>query len=233
MEYKMAICDDIDEDVQYLTSVVQSWAQKQKVSVNNETFVSAESFLFRYEEKKDYDIILLDVEMKKTSGIELAKKIRSMDHRMEIIFTTSHFELSGEGYEVDALHYLVKPIMETKLMEVLSKAAQKLSVEPPSLVISCNGETVKLFETDIQYIESFLHYIVVNTQSTEYKLKENLYALEEKLSSDFYRTHRSYSVSLKHIRKISRSTVWLDCGDEIPLARGKYDDINRAFIARN
>lgn len=74
MEYKMAICDDIDEDVQYLTSVVQSWAQKQKVSVNIETFVSAESFLFRYEEKKDYDIILLDVEMKKISGIELAKK---------------------------------------------------------------------------------------------------------------------------------------------------------------
>ena len=233
MNYQIAICEDVIEDARYLTSVVQSWAQEQKVSVNIETFPSAESFLFRYEEKRDYDILLLDVEMKKISGIELAKQIRTTDHRAEIIFTTSHFELSGEGYEVDALHYLVKPIAEEKLKAVLSKAAQKLSVEPPSLVISCSGETVKLLEKDIQYIESFLHYIVVHTQSREYKLKENLSALEEKLSSDFYRTHRSYLVSLKHVRKISRFAVWLDCGAEIPLARGKYDDVNRAFIARN
>lgn len=233
MVYTIAICDDINEDTQYLASVAQSWAQKQKVSVNIETFPSAESFLFRYEEKKDYDILLLDVEMKGITGIELAKQIRPRNRRVEIIFITSHFELVGEGYEVDALHYLVKPIVETKLMEVLSKAAQKLSVEPPSLVISCNGETVKLLEPDILYIESFLHYVVVHTQSTEYKLKENLSALEEKLSDEFYRTHRSYLVSLKHIQRISRTAVWLDCGAEIPLARGKYDDVNRAFIARN
>lgn len=132
--YTIAICDDINKDAQYLASVVQSWAQEQKVSVNIEIFPLAESFLFHYEEKKDYDILLLDVEMKNISGIELAKQIRSMNHRVEIIFTTSHFELSGEGYEVDALHYLIKPITEAKLMEVLSKAAQKLSVEPPSLV---------------------------------------------------------------------------------------------------
>lgn len=231
--YTIAICDDINKDTQYLASVVQSWAQEQKVSVNIEMFPSAESFLFHYDEKKDYDILLLDVEMKNISGIELAKQIRSMDHRVEIIFTTSHFELSGEGYEVDALHYLIKPIAETKLMEVLSKAARKLSVEPPSLVIVCNGETVKILEPDILYIESFRHYVVVHTQSTEYKLKENLSALKGKLSSDFYQTHRSYLVSLKHIRKISRTAVWLDCGSEIPLARGKYDDVNRAFIARN
>ena len=231
--YTIAICDDINKDTQYLASVVQSWAQEQKVSVNIEMFPSAESFLFHYDEKKDYDILLLDVEMKNISGIELAKQIRSMDHRVEIIFTTSHFELSGEGYEVDALHYLIKPIAETKLMEVLSKAAQKLSVEPPSLVIICNGETVKILEPAILYIESFRHYVVVHTQSTEYKLKENLSALKGKLSSDFYQTHRSYLESLKHIRKISRTAVWLDCGAEIPLARGKYDDVNRAFIARN
>lgn len=231
--YTIAICDDINKDTQYLASVVQSWAQEQKVSVNIEMFPSAESFLFHYDEKKDYDILLLDVEMKNISGIELAKQIRSRNHRVEIIFTTSHFELSGEGYEVDALHYLIKPIAETKLMEVLSKAARKLSVEPPSLVIVCNGETVKILEPDILYIESFRHYVVVHTQSTEYKLKENLSALKGKLSSDFYQTHRSYLVSLKHIRKISRTAVWLDCGAEIPLARGKYDDVNRAFIARN
>ena len=67
MNYQIAICEDVIEDAQYLTSVVQSWAQEQKVSVNVETFPSAESFLFRYEEKRNFDILLLDVEMKKIS----------------------------------------------------------------------------------------------------------------------------------------------------------------------
>ena len=76
--------------------------------------------------------------------MELAKRIRKDTNRAEIIFISSQFEFVGEGYEVDALHYLIKPISENKLMQVLSKAADKLSVELPSFVISCNGETVKL-----------------------------------------------------------------------------------------
>ena len=233
MKYKIAICDDIAPDAQYFASIAAKWAKREEISLKIDTFPSAESFLFHYEENKDYDILLLDVEMKKISGIELAKRLRLTDCRMEIIFTTSHFELSGEGYEVDALHYLIKPVAEAKLMEVLSKAVQKLSVEPPTLIINCSGETVKLLETDILYIESLLHYIVVHTKNAEYKLKENLSTLEAKLSGDFYRTHRSYLVSLKHIRRISRTAVWLDSGCELPLARGKYDDINRALIERN
>ena len=80
------------------------------------------------------------------NGIELAKRIRKDHNRAEIIFITSHFEFVWEGYEVDALHYLTKPLSAEKLTQVLSKAADKLSVEPPSVVISCDGETLKLYE---------------------------------------------------------------------------------------
>ena len=233
MAYQIAICDDDETQLRTLRAQVSKWSAQAGQPCDIQCFPSAESFLFAYDGEKTYDILLLDVEMKEISGIGLARRIRKDNQRAEIIFITSHFEFISEGYEVDALHYLIKPITEAKLMEVLSKAARKLSVEPPSLVIVCNGETVKILEPDILYIESFRHYVVVHTQSTEYKLKENLSALKGKLSSDFYQTHRSYLVSLKHIRKISRTAVWLDCGAEIPLARGKYDDVNRAFIARN
>ena len=170
--------------------------------------------------------------MKNMNGIELAKRIRKDNNRAEIIFITSHFEFVGEGYEVDALHYLIKPISAEKLTQVLTKAAEKISVEPPSVVISCEGETVKLYEADIRYVESFLHYIVIHTKDKEYKIKENMSVFENKVSDDFYRIHRSYLVSLKHITRISRTSVNIG-NTELPLSRGKYDDINRAFIQHN
>lgn len=191
--------------------------------------------LDRIDSKTDiskYDILLLDVEMKNMNGIELAKRIRKDNNRAEIIFITSHFEFVGEGYEVDALHYLIKPISAEKLTQVLTKAAEKILVEPPSVVISCEGETVKLYESDILYVESFLHYIVIHTKDKEYKIKENISVFENKVSDDFYRIHRSYLVSLKYITRISRTSVNIG-STELPLSRGKYDDINRAFIEHN
>lgn len=232
MKYRIAICDDEQNQIEYITSIVASWSAHEGHGCEIRTFASAEAFLFEYEEDKAYDILLLDVEMKNINGIELAKRIRKDNNRAEIIFITSHFEFVGEGYEVDALHYLIKPISAEKLTQVLTKAAEKISVEPPSVVISCEGETVKLYEADIRYVESFLHYIVIHTKDKEYKIKENISVFENRVSDDFYRVHRSYLVSLKHITRISRTSVNIG-NTELPLSRGKYDDINRAFIQRN
>ena len=232
MKYRIAICDDEQNQIEYITSIVTSWSNHKGHSCEIRTFASAEAFLFEYEEDKAYDILLLDVEMKNMNGIELAKRIRKDNNRAEILFITSHFEFVGEGYEVDALHYLIKPISVEKLTQVLTKAAEKLSVEPPSVVISCEGETVKLYESDILYVESFLHYIVIHTKDNEYKIKENISVFENKVSDVFYRIHRSYLVSLKYITRISRTSVSIG-NTELPLSRGKYDDINRAFIEHN
>lgn len=232
MKYRIAICDDEQNQIEYITSIVTSWSNHKGHSCEIRTFASAEAFLFEYEEDKAYDILLLDVEMKNMNGIELAKRIRKDNNRAEIIFITSHFEFVGEGYEVDALHYLIKPISVEKFTQVLTKAAEKLSIEPPSVVISCEGETVKLYESDILYVESFLHYIVIHTKDNEYKIKENISVFENRVSDDFYRIHRSYLVSLKHITRISRTSVNIG-NTELPLSRGKYDNINRAFIEHN
>lgn len=225
--YRIAVCDDEPEQAQWLLSAVEDWSQGRADGFN-----SAEALWFAYE-GGEYDILLLDVEMEGISGLELAKRLRGAGSRAEIVFITSHFEFAGEGYEVDALHYLIKPVTREKLFQVLDKAAERLSSGPRPVVISCGGETVKLYEPDILYVESFRHDIVIHTRTGEYKLKENISAFEERLSADFYRAHRSYLVSLKAVARIGRSEVTLDDGTQIPLARGKYDGINRAFIQRN
>ena len=232
MKYRIAICDDEQNQIEYITSIVASWSAHEGHGCEIRTFASAEAFLFEYEEDKAYDILLLDVEMKNMNGIELAKRIRKDNNRALFFFISSDFELVCEGYELDALDYLIKTFSVEKATQVLTKAAEKLSVEPPSVVISCEGETVKLYESDILYVESFLHYIVIHTKDNEYKIKENISVFENKVSDVFYRIHRSYLVSLKYITRISRTSVNIG-NTELPLSRGKYDNINRAFIEHN
>lgn len=233
MAYHIAICDDDEIQLQTLHTQISSWSRHSNHPCEIHCFPSAEAFLFAYEDDKTCDILLLDIEMNGISGISLAKRIRKERHRTEIIFITSHFEFISEGYEVDALHYLTKPVPEEKLAAVLDRAAERLGQEPPCVIITCEGETVKLYEEDILYVESFLHYISIHTTGKEYRIKENISAFEKRLSADFFRIHRSYLVSLKYVIRISRSLVTLEGNLELPLARGKYDEINRAFIAQN
>ena len=168
--------DDEETALLQLKNAVSAWAAQRQHSIDLAAFSSAERFLFAYAENRAFDILLLDVEMEGMSGLELARQLRRDGLRAEIIFITSHFELCGEGYEVDALHYLIKPVSGERLHTVLDRAAQRLSVEAPSIVISCEGETVKLPEQEILYIEAFLHYIAIYTANHEYRVRENLSA---------------------------------------------------------
>lgn len=229
---RIAVIDDQPADRDYIAALVTRWAKDRDTAVTTVPFPSAESFLFAYSEDKNFDILLLDIEMSGEDGITLAKRLRQEGCAAEIVFVTSHFELAGEGYEVDALHYLVKPVSQEKLSAVLTKAADRLKATPPSIVILSDGETVRLTEQELLYVEAFLHYLVLHTKERDYRIKETLGEFAGRLSEDFFRIHRSVLVNLRRIVKITRTDVTLDSGDILPVARGKYDAVNRAFIER-
>ena len=161
---RIAVIDDQPADRETIAALVSRWAKDRAEAAVSVPFPSAEAFLFAYSEDRDFDILLLDVEMSGEDGISLAKRLRQEGCAAEIVFVTSHFELAGEGYEVDALHYLVKPISQEKLSAVLTKAADRLNAAPPSVVISSEGETVRLTERELLYVEAFLHYLVLHTE---------------------------------------------------------------------
>ena len=100
-------------------------------------------------------------------------------------------------------------------------------------MIACEKGNVKLYESELLYAESFLHDLVLHTTGPDYRIRESISAFAGRLSADFFRTHRSYLVNLKAVVRIGRTSVLLRGGAEVPLARGKYDAINRAFIDRN
>lgn len=230
MEYKIAICDDMDEDIQYIFSAVNQWAKKENLTVTVETFPSAESFLFRYEEQKSYDILLLDIEMQDMSGVDLAKKIRKGNDAIQIIFITGYMDYIEEGYEVAALHYLMKPVSEKKLWEVLNRAVVKIKKNEKSLFLSLSGEMVRIPVYEVKYLEVQQNYVTVHAKNN-YTIKKTLGEFERELDERFYRMGRSFIVNLCCIDRITKTSVFLSDGSVIPLPRGQYEPLNKAFIA--
>ena len=230
MRYKIAVCDDMEEDVKYISSAVNQWAEKENIMVDIETFPSAESFLSRYAEQKAFDILLLDIEMPSMNGVELAKRIRKENDAVQIIFITGYTDYIAEGYEVSALHYLVKPLSETKLFKVLNRAVLKIRKNEKSLYLSLSGEMIRIPIYEIKYLEVQQNYVTVHSKK-DYTVKKTLGEFERKLDERFYRMGRSFIVNLSCIDKITKTDVFLSDGPIIPLPRGQYEPLNKAFIA--
>ena len=192
MALSIAVCDDNETDLQYINDMINVWATQERIPVSVRTFPSAESFLFHYSENNDYDILLLDVEMGKLNGIELARQIRLQNSCVQIVFITGYPDFIAEGYEVCALHYLMKPIKPEKFKEVLSRGAVLSQKERPFLLISSERETVRIFFDDIYYAESQGHYMLVHTIQTQYRVRMTVSALQQKLHKRFNRCSRSF-----------------------------------------
>lgn len=229
MQYKIAICDDSDADRQYVLNMVRAWAAAAGHLVHTDAFASAESFLFHYAQESDYDILLLDIEMGAMDGVTMAKQLRKSNDTVQIIFITGYSDYISEGYEVAALHYLMKPVKEEKLWAVLDRAAGKIAKNEKVLHFSLGGEMVRIPVYRIRYADVFGNYVTIHAQS-DVTVKMTLGELEKQLDDRFYRVGRSVLVNLTQISRVTKGEIRLNDGTALPLPRGAYDGVNRAII---
>lgn len=229
MNYNIAVCDDSITDRQYITNILTEWAALAGHSVCVSEFASAEQFLFEYEDKSDYDILLLDIEMGAMDGVAMAKQLRKNNDTVQIIFITGYSDYISEGYEVAALHYLMKPVKKEKLFEVLYRATEKLLKNEKILNLEIGGEMVRVPVYQIRYVDVLGNYVTVHAQS-DITVKRTLGELEKQLDERFYRVGRSSIVNLTQISRVTKTEIKLMDGTAIPLPRGAYEGINRAII---
>lgn len=231
MTYHIALCDDEPVHRQYLAAAVNAWAHAAGHELQTETFASAEAFLFRYAEDKSFDILLLDIEMEGMDGIRLAKKIRQENEQIQILFITGYEEYLAEGYEVGAIHYLLKPLNEEKFNEVMDRAVSRLRKTERSLLFTVDGESFRIPVADILFAEAFGHTVSVITRQGSFELRDSLSRTSQRLGNGFIHCHRSCIVNLRAIVRVTRENAVLDDGTCIPLSRRMYQDVNRAFIS--
>lgn len=229
VRYKIAICDDLESDRDYLKDLLNKWANDYSHLLSIDAFSSAESFLFHYEEAKDYDILLLDIEMGLMDGVSMAKKIRQDNDTVQIIFITGYSDYIAEGYEVNALHYLMKPVKEEKLFSVLERAIEKISKNDVVLNMDSANGMVRVPIYQIRFAEVFGNYVTIHAND-EVVVKMTLNEIEKLLDERFYRVGRSVIVNLNEVSRVTKTEIKLLDGTSIHLPRGAYDGVNRAII---
>ncbi len=229
MACRVAICDDSVKDAEFVRSILTDWAGQREIEVLPEVFPSAESFLFRHVEDKSWDILLLDIEMGHMDGVTMAKKVRRDNETVQIVFITGYSDYIAEGYEVAALHYLMKPVGRDKLFAVLDRALERHKQNERCLNLEVGGEMVRLPFYEIRYLEVHQNYVTVHGKR-DYTVKRTLGEFEKELDSRFARVGRSMILNLKYIQRVTKTEVRLSDGTVLPLPRGAYEPLNRAII---
>lgn len=226
---RIAICDDDELLRQYIKTVVY-----RKLHVWADLYESGEELLSA---GKNYDMLFLDIcleaqeDSHRMNGMEAAKRVRERFNTI-IIFVTALPDYVYEAYDVEAFHYLLKPIDEEKLDDVIGRAAAKAegkSLTQP-LIIKTNGKYMRIPIEDIFYGESNGRKILLHTKKGIFSYYEKMEVLEQKLGENFFRSHRGYVVHLQEVAGYDRTSILLKCGDTVFLAKQKYNDFVAVYM---
>jgi DNA-binding LytR/AlgR family response regulator len=196
------------------------------------------------------DLVFLDVEMPKMSGVDLTASLRSRTLRPYVVFVTAHDRYATAAFDLDAVDYLVKPIQKERLSHSVEKARLAIraarvrrlgeeivavaATEPTSgtqrrnryLVIRQRDELVRLHENDIQWLEAASQYVRIHTDSAKYIVAESLNRYHARLCPEtFVRVHRSVVVNTLKVMRVLRRANGVH---ELQLANGTYVPLSRS-----
>lgn len=228
---RIAVCDDEEKFRTQEKNLIDKLAGSIDVIVD--AYSDGRKLLEAFD-KNPYDVLFLDIEMPAMDGITLAKKLRERSDSIYIVFLTGHVEYALEGYEVNALRYLTKPVQEDKLREVLRFVMDK-STSKRQILIKVDGEETLINVTDIIYLEAQNQYVMLYTTGGEHLVRYNISDFEEQLKNDgFFRAHRGYLISLAKVKKLVKSEVLMESpgGDiSLPVSRSNVKPLKEALYA--
>lgn len=206
---QMVICDDTQKDIEALKALLIAYSAQHEVI----DFTDGLDLIVQLETRKiQPTIIFLDIYMPTINGVEVAKKIRHLNPKAKIIFTTSSEDHYSDAYNVFAFNYLLKPLDENRVIEVLdqfySEYEQK---ETASIRINCNSTDYIVQVSDIIYMESSDKIVSIFLTTGEtircyHKLSNLIKLLPE---SVFLRCHQSYIVNMEHINKYNKQILYV------------------------
>ena len=232
---KIGICDDEKEIREMLQDKVHSLYPEADI----ELYASGEELLVG----ELPDILLLDIQMQGKSGIETAKELRLTDRHLIIIFVTAIEDYVFQAFDVDALHYLVKPFSDAKFSEVLRKAVGQYEdrrksesinarIDKPSLFITTKGTHITVNIEDIVYAEVFDRKVIIHTMDSDIEYYGKLKDLQQKAGEGFYRPHRAYLVNFDFIRKYDAKIIYMKKGQAL-MAKQNYQGFVKSYLRYN
>ncbi len=229
---KIAICDDEKYYQDKIYQLLKNYLRERQLEANIDIFVSGETFLQMTDNLVKYDIVFMDISMEEIDGIQTARKMRMYHSNTYLVFVTSFIDYVLDGYKVEALRYVMKDSLDLGVAEAMNTVLRKM--EFCQVTFSFIEGKKRLYIDNILYVESRKHksvFTYLEAERVNYQIYEKLDCIEKELNGyGFLRIHKSYLVNMKHIQKISNYKAVLDCGEELPIPRLKFQAVREAFV---
>lgn len=236
-QYQIALCDDELTELNKLEDMLRSYqAMHPQYNYSVLSFDNAEALLGKIRQEEYLpDIFFLDIYMPGKLGTEASKELREMGVRSRIIFLTTSTEYALEAFRVDATQYIVKPVRESKLSDLLDRLFEELDRERKKyLQIKTDDGICRIPVQDIVCCESMRksQYIYLANHS-RITLHRTMAGVEELLDgfSEFVRAGSSCIVNLDHIESLGSQELLMDDGRIVYLPRGSYSLIKKKYFS--
>lgn len=229
---EIVLCEDQIQHQKTIEKFLKEILGENNIEYNLKMYKSGEELLNNY--PKNVDIFILDIQMEKINGMDVARKIREIDkNKPEIIFTTSLVEYIQEGYEVRAYRYLLKPIKYEELKKhILSCIDEVINKKDKFILIENKNETYKINIEEITYVEIQRKDMSIHTESKVYETKMTMDKIEKELKNyKFYRCHKSFLVNIDYVENIKQYVAILDNKEEVPISRHRFKDFKHKFLS--
>ncbi|MCL2083641.1 MAG: LytTR family DNA-binding domain-containing protein [Oscillospiraceae bacterium] len=230
--YRIAICEDEAVFRAEHERICRRIFAKLNIEYHISSFESSAAFLDAFSKGRRYDLFLLDIVMDETNGMELARKIRESGDDAAIIFITSNPDHVWQGYDVGALHYLMKP-PDGDVLERLIASDYDRRFQSGSIVVRAGAQTLRIPAEDVICLETVGKRVAVTlddrTVECSGKLSELLSGLPKE---QFVRCHVAYAVNVRKMQEITRTDAVAVNGKKIPISRAYSKDVQKAFLRK-
>jgi len=216
----IAIVEDDARDRERLRTMLRQYEADNSLTLRLAEFDDGAAIIEGYQPQ--YDVIFLDIQMSGIDGMRAAAEIRKVDTSVILIFVTKTAQYAVNGYAVQALSYLLKPVTMFAVANEMDRSIAQLGkTEQTSILVGPRSSPRRVDVNDIVFIESVRHQIWVHTVSGTQTFNATLQEFDDLLApKGFYRSHSSYLVNLKHVMQVD--------GDECVMSTGASTRISRS-----
>lgn len=217
---KVAIVEDEALYAKQLEDFLHQYEKEKREGFSITHFSDGDGIVANY--KAEFDIILMDVQMKFMDGMSAAEEIRRMDSEVVIIFITNMRQYAIRGYEVDALDYIVKPVSYFAFSQRLGRAISKMKRRAQKkIVVNIKGGMLRISVADIYYVESQGHTLIYHTVSGDYESSGTIKDMESRLlENNFFRGNKGYLINLAHVDGVQDGCAVVQ-GEKLILSRAR------------
>lgn len=231
---KIAFCDDDISVLNELQVLLDRYRVEQNREIGYTAFHSPLDLLAEIERGTRFDILFLDVLMPGENGIDTAAEVRNYDSDVKIIFLTSSAEFAVQSYSVGAYFYQLKPIWAESFYHLMDSVLATCEKEQmSSLILRCKSGITRIDLRQLEYCEVIHRTLFFHLTSG--KVLESIGSMDELCNrlepyGNFLRPHRSFLINLEYVQNLSTYAITMSCLTEIPIPRGKYNEIKNAFL---